>query len=310
MRKSVLLFMLSAVGMMCYGQIPVAGNGGGQQLCVKIDGWCYNLNPQDRTAEVTSGTSEEERAYTGMTTANIPGKVKYKGNEYQVTSIGYQAFAFCEQLQSVTLPKSVTQIRDMAFARCTSLRSIPLHEGITQIGFYAFFGCSSLQSVYIPASVTLLFPGVFFECSSVRSYVVDASNPNYCSPDGVLFTKFKGGPGWLLYYPAGKTDKEYVVPDGALAIMVGSFAGCQLKKITIPSSVFTISEESLKDCRYLESVICYATKPPKCEKNVFGETPQKVPRFYVPKESIELYKAAEGWGTQYQYFPLPDKRSK
>lgn len=270
---------------MCYGQGTVGNTDTGNRLCVKVDGWYYNLNPQDKTAEVTNGTREDEQVYISLTSAIIPNVVRYNGNAYRVTGIG-----------------------NMAFAGCSNLRSVTLHEGITQIGLYAFAACSSLQSVNIPQSVRMIMPGAFHFCSSVRSFVVDAANENYCSVDGVLFTKFKGAHSWLLYYPAAKQGTAYIVPDGSLAIMHAAFASSQLKKITIPSSVFSISEEAFINCLQLESLVCYATKPPTCDKNMFGELPQKVPRIYVPKESIELYKAATGWGTQYVYVPLVNSK--
>lgn len=285
MRKIVFLFILSVTSIVCYGQGAVGNTDTGNKSCVKIDGWYYNLNSQDKTAEVTNGARENEQVYISLTSATIPNVVRYNGNAYRVTGIGNMAFAGCSNLRSVTLP-----------------------EGITQIGLYAFAACSSLQSVYIPQSVRMIMPGAFHYCGSVRSFVVDAANENYCSVDGVLFTKFKGAPSWLLYYPAAKQGTEYIVPDGSLAIMHAAFASSQLKKITIPSSVFSISEEAFVDCRQLESLICYAPTPPTCDKNMFGELPQKVPRIYVPKESIELYKAATGWGEQYVYIPMADSR--
>ena len=78
---------------------------------VEIDGICYNLNSEGKTAEVTSG--EEE--YSGEVV--IPSSITVEGKEYTVTSIGNDAFRDCS-LTSVTIPNSVTSIGHSAFREC------------------------------------------------------------------------------------------------------------------------------------------------------------------------------------------------
>ena len=79
---------------------------------VEIDGICYNLNSEGKTAEVTS----VEKKYSGEVV--IPSSITVEGKEYTVTSIGYQAFYECYSLTSVTIPNSVTSIGVFAFRGC------------------------------------------------------------------------------------------------------------------------------------------------------------------------------------------------
>ena len=93
---------------------------------VEIDGIYYNLYISDgnKTASVTYNRSVN---YSGDIV--IPESVEYNGSTFSITSIGYNAFASCSGLTSVTIGNSVNYIGD-----------------------YAFYGCSGLTSVMIPVS--------------------------------------------------------------------------------------------------------------------------------------------------------------
>ena len=81
----------------------------------EINGIYYNLNIHEHTAEVTSSTTFSAN-YSGDII--IPNKVKYEGQEYAVTSIGYGSFGNCDNLTSVIIPNSVITIEMAAFYGC------------------------------------------------------------------------------------------------------------------------------------------------------------------------------------------------
>ena len=56
----------------------------------------------------------------------IPSTVTYDGTTYSVTFIGYEAFAYCRGLTSVTIPNSVTSIGGGAFEGCSGLTSVTI----------------------------------------------------------------------------------------------------------------------------------------------------------------------------------------
>jgi hypothetical protein len=71
-------------------------------------------------------------------------------------SIGSYAFAYCGQLQSVTLPESVATIGNYAFRSCASLSAVTIGRsaakgGITVLGGSSvFYYCNSLADIYVP----------------------------------------------------------------------------------------------------------------------------------------------------------------
>ena len=120
---------------------------------VEIDGIYYNLIDKAKIAEVTSNPNK----YSGSVA--IPEKVSYEGVEYDVTSIGNNAFYSCTGLTSITIPNSVTSIGDAAFSYCTGLPSITIPNSVTSIGAYAFYDCTGVPSIMIPKSVKSIGTG-------------------------------------------------------------------------------------------------------------------------------------------------------
>ena len=102
---------------------------------VEIDGIYYNLNSEDKTAEVTY----EGEKYRGKVV--IPSSITVEGKEYTVTSIGRNAFYHCSGLTSVTIPNSVTSIGNWAFQYCSGLTSVTIPNSVTSIENCTFENC-------------------------------------------------------------------------------------------------------------------------------------------------------------------------
>ena len=71
-------------------------------------------------------------------------------NGKPVTSIGPWALAGSDNLEKVTIPKSVTEICGNAFAGCNALKSVIVPRSVVKIGNVAFGGCASL-TIYCEA---------------------------------------------------------------------------------------------------------------------------------------------------------------
>ena len=106
-----------------------------------INGINYRLNGWTKTAEVIKKC--------GLYKGNIiiPETVVFNERTYRVTSIGKEAFAFCNPLTSITIPDSVKRIGWKAFLDCESLEEIIIGNSVKGIGRHAFDGCDSLLSI-------------------------------------------------------------------------------------------------------------------------------------------------------------------
>ena len=185
---------------------------------------------------------------TSVTEANIPSEI----NGVAVTSIGDDAFAWCDSLTSITIPDSVTSIGDYAFYGCSSLTEITIPDSVTSIGVCAFYNCSSLTSVVIPKGVSSIGDYAFYGCSSMESINVAEDNSNYSSIDGVLFNK---GQTILKKYPSAKDCVTYTVPESVATIESNAFMDCAtLASVTIPDSVTSIGVLAFYNCSSLASI--------------------------------------------------------
>ena len=152
----------------------------------------------------------------------------------------------------------ITTIGKAAFENCYSLTSVTIPDSVTTIGERAFNGCRNLTSVTIPDSVTTIGYMAFAVCSSLTSVTIG---------------------------------------DSVTTIGGAAFGGCNsLTSITIPDSVTTIGDNAFSGCSSLTSVYCKAITPPAGDYSMFyaNASGRKI---YVPTESVEAYKSAEGWSS-------------
>ena len=117
-------------------------------------------------------------------------------------------------------------------------------------------------------------------------------NTYYASIDGVLFDKNITK---LLCCPEGK-EGACTIPDGVTSIGVNAFVGCSsLASIVIPKGITSIGNATFKDCSSLQEIHCQAITPPTCRRGCFLEVDQTTCTLYVPKGTLEAYKAANVW---------------
>ena len=162
-----------------------------------------------------------------------------------VTSIGSRAFDNCDSLTSVTIGNSVKIIGDAAFSDCSSLTSIEIPNSVTSIHTFAFARCSSLVEIEIPKSVISIgdsddgrlwaCQGIFMGCNNLQKIIVEEGNPIFDSRDNCNAI-IETATNTLI---AGCPNTE--IPNGIKRIGTGAFRDCNaLGDIDIPSSVNVI----------------------------------------------------------------------
>ena len=251
-----------------------------------IDGVLFN---KDKTILMQYPEGRQGDSYTipdGVTRIKMSEPYLYKREKKG------GAFYRCWNLKSVTVPNSLTKITTDDFAFCDSLTSINVAEdnagyssidgvlfdknktililyprsrrqgaytipkGVAAIKYEAFQDCDNLTSVTIPNSVTSIGDEAFSDCDGLTSVTI---------PSSVTFIGEK------------------------------AFYSCsRLTSVTIGNGVTSISKDAFYSYSRLTSVTVQNPKPPELREDVFRHI-DSAACLYVPKGSIDAYRAAGGW---------------
>ncbi len=185
---------------------------------------------------------------------SIPSKIE----GYPVTTIDYNAFRDCTNIESVFVPDSVTRIYGSAFENCTNLNSVSIPETLTWLGGSAFGNCTSLKSVTLPVNLSFIGDRAFYGCTNLTSIEIDENSSEFSSIEGNLFNKQVTT---MLQYSIGKSESAYIIPDGVTMIDTYCFEDCvNLSSITIPESIQEIRMTAFRDCPNIKNVYYYGTQ--------------------------------------------------
>ena len=221
----------------------------------------------------------------------MPTKMKFRRNKKikkviikkGVTSVSYEAFALCKNLNSVTIPSTVKTIGIRSFYG-TKISKITVPSKTKTIGQGAFGSCKSLKTIVMPGDFKLKLEEdtddklwyvtsdqsavdtITFNTKlklanvsylSANNLVVAKNDPSYQSIEGVIYTKDGKG---IVRVPQKRTElkiKEGCTEFNMQSVLYNStdsegdeFNNCsKLKKIVIPSSVKSINKVKYKTDR-------------------------------------------------------------
>lgn len=221
----------------------------------------------------------------------MPAKMKFRRNKKikkviikkGVTSVSYEAFALCKNLNSVTIPSTVKTIGIRSFYG-TKISKIRVPSKTKTIGQGAFGSCKSLKTIVMPGDFKLKLEEdtddklwyvtsdqsavdtITFNTKlklanvsylSANNLVVAKNDPSYQSIEGVIYTKDGKG---IVRVPQKRTElkiKEGCTEFNMQSVLYNStdsegdeFNNCsKLKKIVIPSSVKSINKIKYKTDR-------------------------------------------------------------
>ena len=161
----------------------------------------------------------------------------------------------------------------------TSFDELKYFKGLKSINHQAFEGCSDLTSITIPNSVDSIGRSAFHKCYSLSSVTISVG---VATIGGEAFENCTG-------------LKSISIPNSVTSIGIGAFSNCSgLTSITIPNSVTSIGDYAFYNCSKLTSIESLIQDPTKCTLSS-GAFPYASTTLYVPKGTIEKYKAAGGW---------------
>lgn len=252
-----------------------------------------------------------------------------------IETIDKNAFLNCVSMQNITIPNSTTSLGESAFKNCSGATVLSIGSGLKTINSYTFTNCSSLKRIDVPDNVQNIEFNVFDGCTSasaatigsgckkIRSYLFNgctnlqnvvfangsaALNIGDNTFDGcknltsVTFSNNLDSIGAYTFNGCIKLT-EVVYPDSVYSIGIQQFYNnYSVKSITIGSGCIMIGgNDGIFGCT---SYTCKATTPPILNGSLaFGEGVDY--KIYVPSESVEDYKAANGWSNYADHiFPI------
>lgn len=203
-----------------------------------------------------------------------------------LVSIGKNAFNFCGSLVSVEIPNTVVTIGDYAFHNCKSLESITFEENshLTSIGDFALGRSYSniiplYESIEIPSSVTHIGKYVFQNCTNLKNVTFEDNSQLVSIGDNAF-----SACGNLSLIDFGENSQLDSIGQQA-------FYMSGLKCIEIPASVTYIGK-NVFEYSGLRIIVCHAVTPPDAN-NAFSNS--SLSDIYVPAESVELYNNEYPW---------------
>ena len=259
---------------------------------------CSGLTSVTIPNSVTSIGRSTFSGCSGLTSITIPNSV---------TSIGEDAFNACSKLTSVTIPNSVTNIGGGTFSGCSKLTSVTIPNSVKSIGSSAFSKCSGLTSITIPNSVTSIGISAFYKCSGLTSIEIpnsvksigNAAFSNCYGLTSVTIPNSVTSIGISAFYNCSRLT-SVTIPNSVTSIGGGAFWNCSgLTSVTIPNSVTNIGSSAF-DGVDIPTVILLIENPfaitgKTSDGRTFSQNTFNNATLYVPKGTINKYKATGGW---------------
>lgn len=152
-----------------------------------------------------------------------------------ITSIGDRAFKNTSIAQ-INLPVSLVSIGIEAFSSISELTQVTFAQGskLEEIGEFTFKDCTGILNLNLPSNVNSFAVNSVFGTENLKAINVAADNEDYFSVGGVLYQDE-----YLLYYPSGKTELNYTVPEGIKGIRSNAFTyeSVALKNLVLPATL-------------------------------------------------------------------------
>ena len=157
---------------------------------------------------------------------------------------------------------------------------------VIEIGMRAFLYCRDLISIIIPDSAISIGRESFYDCSALTNVIIS---------NGVQSI------GMYAFHTCDNLESA-VVPDSVTTIADQAFAKCEnLISVVIGRGIQSIGSQQFYQSRSLKNVYCKPTIPPSVNGSDLFFDNASGRKIYVPRNSVDVYKAASGWSSYASY---------
>lgn len=224
-------------------------------------------------------------------------------------TIGAYAFRYCCNMESITIPNSISSFGNYTFAECYSLKHVTVPSSVTQIPTYFLYYSTGLRSVSLPKNITILGNMSFQNCYTLMSIAVPSgvtSTGTYVFYGMYNLEKIKLPNGITTVngnlFSNGYALKNVTLPQSATAINSNAFSSCYtLSSISIPSGVTTIQGYAFSSCYGLGEIHFKPTTPPTVAADTaFSNLPTDC-KIYVPRGYLSVYTSANNYPSSSTY---------
>lgn len=225
------------------------------------NGLIYNADKTELLGYI--GTNESVTIAATVTSIGMnvfqdtPAKYVSFADGSEITRIGDYAFAYAGNLETVTLPDSVTEISQYAFMGSASLRVVG-GGNIETIGQMAFWGATALSEIDI-SHVTRMGQRAFYDAASLQSVTLSpelTTIPSFAFNGCTSLTTVNLNNVTIIGERAfdGTALTSVTLSDDLTTMADYAFAGTGLTSIALPNNLTSLGLYVFADCKSLASV--------------------------------------------------------
>lgn len=170
--------------------------------------------------------------------------------------VGNLFFRLIHSVERLTVPDGIRRLHESAFWKAVpghlDTPVMPSRSNIEDLsgrrGYYRQCGELTLRAQAAKSDI-----GVLRGWYGLRAVHIVEGHKKYCSADGIVFSKDRRT---LEFYPHGKTEKRYRIPDSVVKIGRWAFRGQKyLEEVVMPDSVTTVGMGAFYQCSALKKVV-------------------------------------------------------
>ncbi len=217
------------------------------------------------------GITIKEIPYSAFSSSSALESIEIPKSVEVIESV---AFSYCTNLKNVSISDKITKVGNDAFRNTALLKSMSYSNGVKYLDGWAvdlkygvenitikegtkgladgFFNFDSvIKTISLPASLQYVGEQSFLSSENIISVTVADNNNYYSSLDGILYNKEKTE---LIYYPKGKTDESFTVPETVKVIYDCAFYQSSVKNVILPEGLEKIGNSAFWSNKALESI--------------------------------------------------------